>query len=375
MADKSGLRIDAYHYNARIVPMTEVQKDAFNSDVAASYGLNPDLRVNPVAGRVKEAMAEIGTKKDMYGVDLEKTIVLEGLNPRIKDAVYWEGIRELKESIKKNGWYPDKPLAGYAIKKDGKDVIVVVEGGRRRDAGLMYVEELRQENPEMAKLFRAPMVTKKAGTSELDLQYGLAQGNNGVPFRPYELAILVKRLYVVFDQTEKQILEGLVGIVSASHLPKLLMLASAPKEIVEAVMAETMSVTESYDLMNTHGDKAVEVLKQAKIVAKASGSTKIMKKHMPGVKFQKALVKESKPLFEIAQQIQKDEGYQGLSEATRAVLDDMLREITELKAKCDEDDANLAQQVKDAEAEAAGQTRLDVDSADNDENQGDRQVA
>jgi len=355
--------------------MTEVQKDAFNSDVAQSYGLNPDLRIEPVAGRVKEAMAEIGTKKDMYGVDLEKTIVLEGLNPRIKDAKYWEGVRVLKESIKKNGWYPDKPLAGYAIKKDGKDVIVVVEGGRRRDAGLMYLEELKLDNPDFAKLFRAPMVTKKAGTSELDLNYGLAQGNSGVPFRPYELAILVKRLYITFDQTEKQIVDGLVGMVSASHLPKLLMLASAPKEIVEAVESEIMSVTEAYDLMNKHGEKAVEVLKQAAEVSKAAGSKKIMRKHMPGVKFEKALVKESKPLFEIAKQIQADEGYKGLSEATRAVLDDMLREIAELKAKCEQDEDAIAQAARNDEAKAAGQTDLDIDKADNDANPGQSQVA
>jgi CBS domain-containing protein len=343
--------------------------------VALSFGLNPDLRINPVAGRVKEAMAAIGTKKDMYGVDLTQTIVLSGLNPRIKDERYWNGVRLLKESIKKNGWYPDKPLAGYAIKKDGKDVIVVVEGGRRRDAGLMLLEEMKLENPEFAKMFRAPMVTKKAGTSELDLQYGLAQGNNAEPFRPYELAVLVKRLYITFDQTEKQILEGLVGIVSASHLPKLLMIASAPQEIADAVVAETLSVTEAYDLMVKHGDKSVDVLKQAGETSKAAGSKKIMKKHMPGVKFEKALVKESRHLFDMAVQVRADEGFAGLSEATRAVLDDMVREINELKSKCDEDDTKMNQQFLGEEASAAGQDANEGSGADNDESHSGRQVA
>jgi hypothetical protein len=355
--------------------MTELQKDALCDHVASQYGLNPNLRFNPIAGRVKKAMEEIGTKKDMYSVKLTETIVIEGFNPRIKDEKYWEGIRTLAASMEKHGWYPDKPLAGYAIKKDGKDVIVIVEGGRRRDAGLMYIEKMTQTDEKFAEKWLVPVVTKKMGTNELDLQYGLAQGNNSVPFRPYELAILCKRLHVVFDQTEKQIVEGLDGLVSASHLPKLLLLASAPKEIVEAVEANTMSVTESYDLMMKHGDKAVEVLKQAALVSKAAGSKRIMKKHMPGVKFEKALLKETRPLFEMAEEIQADEGYQALSEGTRAKLDDMLREIKAIQTQCAEDDAKMEQAARDAEAEAAGQTSLDMAGADNDENLGAQQVA
>ncbi|WP_410951186.1 hypothetical protein [Pseudomonas sp. S1(2024)] len=355
--------------------MSEIQKDALCDHVASQFGLNPTLRFNPIAGRVKVAMEDIGTKKDMYSVKLTETIVIDGFNPRIKDEKYWEGIRALAASMEKHGWYPDKPLAGYAIKKDGKDVIVVVEGGRRRDAGLMYIEKMSKTDEHFADKWLAPMVTKKMGTSELDLQYGLAQGNNTEPFRPYELAILCKRLHVVFDQTEKQIVEGMQGLVSASHLPKLLLLASAPLEIVEAVESGSMSVTESYDLMMAHGDKAVEVLKQAALVSKAAGAKKIMKKHMPGVKFAKALVKESRPLFEMAEEIQADEGYQALSEGTRAKLDDMLREIKAMQTKFAEDDAKILQAARDAEAEAAGQTSLDMAGADNDENLGAQQVA
>lgn len=371
--------------------MTEVQKDALGSEVALSYGLNPDLRFDPVPGNAKKAMENIGTKKDMFGVDLRHTIVIEGFNPRIKDELYWERVRKLKESIQANGWYPDKPLAGFAMKKDGKDVIVIVEGGRRRDAGLMLLEEYANQIPEgvadedlspeamQAKAFienfRAPMVSKKAGTSELDLQYGLAGGNDSEPFRPYELAVLIKRLHVVFDQTEKQILDRLPGVVSASHLPKLLMLASAPREIVEAVDSGNLSVTESYDLMKKHGDKAVEVLRGAAQLAKAVGAKKVMPKHMPGARFDKALLKESKPLYDVAKQIQSDKGYAGLSEETRAVLDDMLREISELKAKCDDQDQQALQKARDTEAAEAGQTNLDMGKADNDEDQKGQQVA
>jgi ParB family chromosome partitioning protein len=355
--------------------MTEFQHDALSSDVAKTFGLNPDMKFEAIAGNVKLAMADIGTKKDMYSVDLTKTIVLEGFNPRIKDDRYWEGIRELADSMKVHGWFPDKPLAGYAIKQDGKDLMVVVEGGRRRDAGLLLLKEM---DPELAKEYRAPMVTKKNGTSALDLQYGLAQGNNNVAFRPYELAILVKRLQHIYQQTDKQVIEGLQGLVSASYLPKLQMVAGAPKEIADRVVSEELSVTEAYDLMREYGDKAVEVLTQAAAASKAAGSKKIMKKHMPGQKLAKLLVKESKPLFDMVKKVQADPGFAALSEDTRAVLEDMMRELNEKAEQYQAEEAQMLQALADAEAEAAGQTSLDVEGsqrADNDESGETHQVA
>jgi hypothetical protein len=354
--------------------MTEVQQDAFSSDVAKSFGLNPDMNFEAMPGNVKLAMADIGTKKDMYSVDLRKTIVLDGFNPRIKDDLYWEGIRVLADSMKTHGWFPDKPLAGYAIKQDGQDLIVVVEGGRRRDAGLMLLKEM---DPELAKEYRAPMVTKKNGTSALDLQYGLAQGNSGVEFRPYELAILVKRLQHVYEQTDKQVLEGLKGLVSASYLPKLQMVAAAPKEIAERVVSGQLSVTEAYDLMREHGNKAVEVLTHAAAVSEASGAKKILKKHMPGQKFARVLVKEAQPLFDMVKKVQADPGFATLSEDTRAVLEDMMRELTEKAEQFKIEEAKMLQAQAEAEAEASGQNSLDVEGslrADNDE-AGEAQVA
>jgi len=355
--------------------MTELQHDAFSSDVAKSFGLNPDMKFEAIPGNVKSAMSDIGTKKDMYSVDLRKTKVLEGFNPRIKDDLYWQGIRDLADSMKQHGWFPDKPLAGYAIKENGEDLIVVVEGGRRRDAGLLLLSEM---DPELAKEYRAPMVTKKNGTSALDLQYGLAQGNSGVEFRPYELAILVKRLQHVYEQTDKQILEGMKGLVSASYLPKLQMVAAAPKEIADRVVNGQLSVTEAYDLMREHGNKAVEVLTHAAAVSEASGSKKILKKHMPGQKLAKLLVKEAQPLFDMVKKVQADPGFSALSEDTRAVLGDMMRELSEKAEQFKVEEAKMLQAQADAEAEAAGQTSLDVDGgqrADNDESGEAHQVA
>ncbi|MBD8089166.1 hypothetical protein IFT48_04160 [Pseudomonas fluorescens] len=316
--------------------MTDAHKqvDALTGNVPSIFGLSVDQKFALVPGNMKSAMGAIGTKKDIYRVDLRRTIVIEGLNPRVKDARYWEGIEALKESIKTHGWYPDKPLAGYIANINGENVCVIVEGGRRRDAGLLLLQEM---TPEMADLYKVPVAPKGAGTSELELQYGLAQGNNNEQFRPYELAILVKRLATVYMQEDNQILKGLTGLVSASYLPKLKMVAGAPEEIATLVLSEEMSVTEAFNLMVKHGDKAVQVLQQAKAAADAAGSKKILGKHMPGRKMENLLKKESRSLYDAALLVKKDPGFAELSEETRAVLEDLMRELqekeTEYKAK------------------------------------------
>lgn len=336
-----------------------LQVDALASHVPAKFGLVTDKRFSMVPGNIKAGMKAIGTQKDMWRVDLRKTHIVDGLNPRVKDAIYWAGIEELKESIKKHGWMPDKPLAGYIANIGGESVCVIVEGGRRRDAGLLLLAEM---DPELADKYLVPVVTKGNGTSELDMQYGLAQGNSGVPFRPYELACLIKRLETQYGQSDAQILEGLTGLVSAAHLPKLKMISAAPEEIAAMVLSEELSVTEAYDMMVKHGDKAVEVLQKAKALATATGAKKITAKHMPGRKMENLLKKESRPLYDAAAKVQEDPGFAGLSEGTRALIEDLMRELKEKEAQFKAQEAEVGKDAIDGEftvvAEAA--------SADND---------
>lgn len=326
--------------------MTDIDKqtDAFAAQ-ATHYSLVTNERINLVPGNVKAGMKAIGTQKDMWSVDLRKTVVKEGLNPRVKDDKYWEKVRQLKESIKKHGWYPDKPLAGYMAKIDGKDVCVIVEGGRRRDAGLMLLSEM---DPELADKYKVPVVSKGAGTNELDLQYGLAQGNSNEPFSPFELAALIKRLETVYGQTDADILAGLPGLVSPSTLPKLKMLSAAPLEISARVHAGELSLTEAYNLMTIYGDKAVEVMMQAKAQSEAAGSKKILPKHMPGRKMETLLKKESRPLYYVVCKVKQDPGFANLSEENRAVIEDLLRELQEKEKQFQQQEADAAKALDEA---------------------------
>ena len=83
-----------------------------------------------VAGNLKAAMSTAGAKsRDLWYVPVDQLKVMPGFNPRIKDDKYTQRVRKIADSIKLNGYYPDKPLAVIA-----SDEIYVVEGGTRFDA-------------------------------------------------------------------------------------------------------------------------------------------------------------------------------------------------------------------------------------------------
>ena len=306
--------------------MSQAQTDILDHvDVPEQYGLSATLELNAVTTGAKAAMKEIGSANDMFMVDPRLVRIWPGFNARIKDDRYWERVEELANSIEKHGFYKDKPLACYVVKEDGKNVVYIVEGGRRLDASLK--RQMRFEKDDERSAFRIPLVPKDRETNEVDLVYGLAQGNNAEPFRPYELAVVVKRLKTVYGQTEEQILSNLKGIVSSTYLTNLLIVAGAPRQIADMVIAEDLSVTQAAKVMNEHGNRAIEVLLQAKANAKAQGKEKVSDRFMPGKKLDNALKKEAPELYRSAQLVMKDPGFSGLSEETRAVLEDLMRDL------------------------------------------------
>lgn len=331
--------------------MSQAQTDILDHvDVPEQYGLSSTMELNAVTTGVKAAMKEIGSANDMFMADPRNVKIWPGFNARIKDDRYWERVGELADSIEEHGFYKDKPLACYVVKEDGKNVVYIVEGGRRLDASLK--RQLRFQTDDERDAFRIPLVPKERETNEVDLVYGLAQGNNAEPFRPYELAVVVKRLKTVYGQTEEQILKKLKGIVSSTYLTNLLIVAGAPRQIADMVIAEELSVTQAAKVMNEHGNRAIDVLLQAKANAKAEGKEKVSDRFMPGKKLNNALKKEAPELYRSAQLVMQDPGFAGLTEETRAVLEDLMRD---LKAH---EDASLEQANEDqlalaVEAESA----------------------
>lgn len=131
------------------------------------------------AGSVKQAMSG-STSSDLWKVPREKLHIEPGFNVRVHDADYNAHVRSIADSIKENGYYPDKPIAGFVAKRDGKDVIVVTDG-HSRIAGFDLAVSEGYEGTEL------PVVTKPRGTSMEDLTIALVTSNTGKPLSPYEL--------------------------------------------------------------------------------------------------------------------------------------------------------------------------------------------
>lgn len=316
-----------------------------------NFGLGSCVNVKPnlTPGNIKKGVKAIGTPNDMYMVDPRKVVIIDGFNPRIKDETYYKGIKELALGMKEHGFYRDKPLAGYVGVKDGEEVVYVTEGHRRHDAVLYWLDAL--EGPSD---LRVPFVPKPRGTSELDLNYALIESNKSQDFRPYELAMLVKRLHVAYGQSEPTIAAKMGK--SIAYVRNLLIVAGAPEPIALMVLNGELSVTEAAEALGKFKDSAVEVLQKAKANSVAEGKSKVSKRFIPGHRFQAAVKKESGSLFEAVRQVRADEGYVALSEGTRSAIDDLVTRMEELEAKL------AAKEAEAAEASANDDTQGQADA-------------
>lgn len=311
-------------------------------DSFVKFGLKEaeEYKLEMSPGSIKRGLKAIGKASDMFMASPRKIRVIDGLNVRIKDDLYWQGIRELAEGMAEHGFFRDRPLAVYVaserVVQDGTEVFIdtvcLTEGHRRLDAALYWMEHLGA--PEDLVI---PIVHKPSGTSMLDLNYALLEANKHVDFRPYEKAILIKRMHVSFGQPVPEIAKKTGLAESTVH--NLLLVAGAPEEIAKLVLIGDLSITEAADVMRSHKDKAFEVLAQAKAISIASGKTKISKRFLPGEKFKGALKKNSESIYDAVQLVRQDKGYEALSDETRETVDALVKELAEVKAKLEEQEA------------------------------------
>lgn len=326
--------------------------------------LNQKLELVP--GNTKKGLRAIGTASDMYMVKPSDVQVIEDFNPRVKDRIYWEGdedagiegIIDLAKSMKQNGYYRHKPLAGFVASVGGKDVVFITEGHRRLDAALYWINNLN--GPEDLLV---PMVSSPRGTNMLDLNYALYQSNNTEDFRPFEKCIWVKRMHTMYGQTEA-LIAAKTGL-SLSFIRSALIVVSAPDDIAMMVQQGRISVTSAADVVMEHKEKALSVLKQAEANSLADGKRKITARFMPGTGFQKVIQKKSDALFDMVSKVKSDAGYSHLTEETRADLDEMLTAFETIKKELEAKEAEAlaaAEQAAEEEAKASTEEQgaLDV---------------
>jgi ParB family chromosome partitioning protein len=265
-------------------------------------------------GNTKAAMKAVGAaSSDLWKVDPGQLRTLDGFNARIKNDAYAARVRWIADSIKANGFYPDKPLTGFVALEDGEEVIYVTGGHRRHEGVLLAIEE-------GADVPTVPVVIKPRGTSMEDLTVDLVVGNEGEPLTTYEQAVVCKRL-AGFGWEYKEIARRL-GYSTAQYVDGLLSLASAPLAVRRMVMESVISATVAIEAIKKHGDKAADVLLAAMV---KSGTGRVTAKHMPDADFKKAVKKHAEPMYTALTKVQADPGFAKLSKEVRELLAELLQ--------------------------------------------------
>lgn len=226
-----------------------------------------DFKVELVQASAKKAAADADAKsRDLYMVPIGNIKVVNDFNVRIHDAEYDKHFDEIKESIKKNGFFPHFPLKGYAGKEDDLTFIYCVGGFTRLAAAKAAVEE-------GAKIDALPVVLTPPGTNSIDLMFGLDTDNTGDRLRPYERGIVMKRA-INFGATEEDC-AGRMG-VSKQYVTNLLYLMGLPNQLQRQVTSGRASADTVIQLARKQGP--TEALKTLEAVGtsddKAEGSDK-----------------------------------------------------------------------------------------------------
>lgn len=237
-----------------------------------------DFSKELIFGNVKETMkaAGAGRGQDTYMVHPSKLRFMDGFNPRTERPAYKEHLERLVMSMLANGFYQDKPIAGFVANEGDEQIIYVVDGHTRTRAVLEAIKR-------GSDIEAVPVVIKPRGTSMEDLHYATINTAEGLALTPYEMGVKCKHLV---DCGAK--VEAIAKRINRTvpYVNDLLDLVAAPKVIRDMVIDGKVSATEANKQLKAHGPKAVvkltEALKAAELDAAAKGkkTVKVTGKHV-----------------------------------------------------------------------------------------------
>lgn len=230
-----------------------------------------DFEKELAAGQVNPAMKAAGgtaVAGALFRVPHPQLREIEGFNVRVDTPDYLQHIQELKASMKSEGYFIDKPMAGYVAKEDDAQIIFITDGYSRYRA----VSELIAEGAEgFGEDFAIPTIVKPTATNLEDLTVALVLGNEGRPLSVYERAIAAKRL-VNMGVEEPRIAERLG--VTTRYIADLLVLAGASAKVRNMVINGKVAPTEAIKQLRKDGAKAAEKLEAGVKAAAEAGKTK-----------------------------------------------------------------------------------------------------
>jgi ParB family chromosome partitioning protein len=271
-----------------------------------------------VPGNVQRAMKDAkGNLGEIWKLEPSAIKEIPNFNPRIKNDEYHRNIRAIADSIKNEGFYPDKPLAGYVAHESGKDQIYVTEGHCRLAASRLAISE-------GAPLREIPVAVVPMGTNMEDLTVALVQGNSGKAFSAYETAIICKRLATA-GWSEEEIVERLP--YSKVYVARLLRVMAAPAELRQLIEDDLVSLDFVFKALQAHGDGALDAVHRALERAQSRGDEKVSVKHLAAKAFTKSAAQVSPKMFLALHHVRSDPGFAGLSPANRRTINKLMEKL------------------------------------------------
>lgn len=285
-----------------------------------------DHETNLIPGAVKAIKAANQRSDNMYFLDVNDIVVIEGYNVRVETQSYLDHLQGIVDSMVAEGFHIDSPLSVYVAKIDGEDKPVLVRGHTRLKA-------VRLAIASGAVIEKVPVVFKAKSTSPTDLDLDLITSNSGRNLTSYETAVVIKRLMT--QGLEVPEVAKKTGI-SVPYIETLVVLASAPPRLAKMVAHDEVSTSLAVDLIRKHGPVAAQRLAMdAWERAKKAGHKQATVRNTPEASLKKVVKKKASELFDVTSTIFNDPGYAGLSEETRSKLDKLLQDINEAKAAAD----------------------------------------
>lgn len=301
-----------------------------------------------VPGSAKKAVAELdGGKRDLIYLDPAIIKIIEGFNPRVRNEEYEKVVADTTLSILQNGFYADKPLEVFIAAEEGKQVPYLTGGHRRHEAVLRAIAQ-------GAPIEKVPCILKTTNVDQIDMTVALVKGNEGSPLSPLEVAVVIHRL-VRFGLSDQEIANRLV--FTPARIGQLKVLASAPMEIRKMVIDGKIAADFAIRNLQTHKEKALDVLRQAVATADGSGR-KASGKHVPD-EIRRRVIKNRAPQLFDAMTLLKDRAdvFASLPEDVRTALDAVLSDIDSQVSKKIDKAARKAQ-------DAAGEQTAEVEDAE-----------
>lgn len=231
-----------------------------------------NLTVAPARGNVKAAMKSAGAKSsDLWQVDPRQVRVMTGFNVRERTPEYEQHIEAITQSIIANGYYPDKPMAGFVARENGENIIYVTDGHSRHEAVMAAIERGHM-------IETVPIVIKPAGTSMEDLTVALVKSNEGRPLNPMEIGTVCKRLLGM--GLDEKIIAQRLGF-SRNYIDDVLTLVGADKAVRDMVTTGQIAATLAIQELKQDPERAPERLQRAIQTAQSLGKEKATRKHLP----------------------------------------------------------------------------------------------